>query len=52
MWMFGSIAYLIPAVLITIQMLSPFASSEENAIPFGPRAIAGQRYAHSKAEAA
>lgn len=52
MWMFGSIAYLIPAVLITVQMLSPFASSEENAIPFGPRAIAGQRYAHSKAEAA
>jgi putative membrane protein len=51
MWLFGSTVYLIPAVLITIQMLSPIRSSEESAIRVSSHAIAGQRYAHSKAGA-
>jgi putative membrane protein len=51
MWLFGSVAYLIPAVLITIQMLSPITLSVERVIRVGPRTVAGQRYAHSKAGA-
>jgi putative membrane protein len=43
MWLLGSVVYLIPTVLITIQLLSPMAEHEERYIHVRPPALSGSR---------
>jgi cytochrome c oxidase assembly factor CtaG len=51
MWVFGTLVYLIPAILITIQLLSPLEPGHQSHNGVTPRGIAAQPCDASKAEA-